>query len=92
MELDGIDGLAEGSDQTGLLATLYKSPGAVRAYGLDSGGPILPGASYTANLLHGMEGPVSDILASVPFRITSGRANWLPYRRGYNPPIRKVHR
>ena len=69
MQLDGTDDLAEGGDQTELLATLYKIPGAVRAYGLDSGGSMLPGTSYTANLLHGLEGPVSVILASFQFHV-----------------------
>ena len=55
-ELDGIDDLAEGGAQADLLATLYATPGVVRAYGLDSGGPIAPGGSYTANVLDGIEG------------------------------------
>ena len=55
-ELDGIDDLSESGSQTDLLATLSVVPGVVRAYGLDSGGPILPGASYTEPSLHGIEG------------------------------------
>ena len=42
--------------QTDLLATLSVMPGVVRAYGLDSGGPILPGSSYTADVLNGIAG------------------------------------
>ncbi len=55
-ELDGIDDLAEAGAQGELLATLRATPGVVRAYGLDSGGPIGPGASYTENMLNGIEG------------------------------------
>ena len=55
-ELDGIDDLAEGGAQADLLATLNSTPGVVRAYGLDTGGPIPPGGSYTANVLHGIGG------------------------------------
>ena len=55
-ELEGIDDLSESGSQTDLLATLSVVPGVVRAYGLDSGGPILPGASYTEPMLHGIEG------------------------------------
>ncbi len=55
-ELDGIDDLSESGSQTDLLATLSVVPGVVRAYGLDSGGPILPGSSHTEPMLHGIEG------------------------------------
>ena len=55
-ELDGIDDLSESGSQVDLLATLSVIPGVVRAYGLDSGGPILPGASYTEPALRGIEG------------------------------------
>ena len=55
-ELDGIDDLSESGAQGDLLATLSVVPGVVRAYGLDSGGPIGPGASYTEPVLHGIEG------------------------------------
>ena len=55
-DLDGIDDLSEGGVQTDLLATLSVIPGVVRAYGLDSGGPILPGNSYTADVLNGIAG------------------------------------
>ena len=55
-QLDGIDDLSEGGVQTDLLATLSVMPGVVRAYGLDSGGPILPGGSYTADVLNGIAG------------------------------------
>ncbi len=55
-ELDGIDDLSESGAQDDLLATLSVVPGVVRAYGLDTGGPILPGASYTEPVLHGIEG------------------------------------
>lgn len=55
-ELDGIDDLSESGAHDDLLATLSVVPGVVRAYGLDSGGPVLPGASYTEPVLHGIEG------------------------------------
>ncbi len=55
-ELDGIDDLSEAGVQDDLLATLRATPGVVRAYGIDSGGPIIPGASYTENALSGIEG------------------------------------
>ena len=55
-ELDGIDDLSEAGVHGDLLATLRATPGVVRAYGLDSGGPISPGASYTENMLNGIEG------------------------------------
>ena len=62
-QLDGIDDLSEGGAQADLLATLSVMPGVVRAYGLDSGGPILPGASYTERALHGIEGANVSVVA-----------------------------
>ena len=62
-ELDGIDDLSEGGAQADLLATLSATPGVVRVYGLDSGGPILPGTSYTANVLDGVEGATVSTVA-----------------------------
>ena len=55
-QLDGIDDLSESGAQADLLATLSAMPSVVRAYGLDSGGPILPGSSYTEKLLRGIDG------------------------------------
>ena len=54
-ELDGIDDLSEGGVQDDLLATLRARPGVVSVYGLDSGGPIVPGGSFTADIA-GVEG------------------------------------
>ena len=54
-ELDGIDDLSEGGVQDDLLATLRARPGVVSVYGLDSGGPIVPGGSFTADIA-GIEG------------------------------------
>ena len=62
-ELDGIDDLAEGGAQADLLATLNGTPGVVRVYGLDSGGPIVPGASYTEDMLYGVEGAKVSLVA-----------------------------
>ena len=55
-ELDGIDDLAEGGLQADLVATLGRTPGVMWVYGLDSGGPIGPGASYTEGKLYGVAG------------------------------------
>ena len=55
-ELDGIDDLAEGGVQDDLVATLSMRPGVVWVYGLDSGGPIVPGAAFTEGRLYGVEG------------------------------------
>ena len=54
-ELDGIDDLSEGGVQDDLVATLRARPGVVSVYGLDSGGPIVPGGSFTADIA-GIEG------------------------------------
>ncbi len=62
-ELDGIDDLSEGGAQVDLLATLNARPGVLRAYGLDSGGPIVPGASYTEDGLYGVEGADVTLVA-----------------------------
>ena len=79
-ELDGIDDLSEGGVQDDLLATLRARPGVVSVYGLDSGGPIVPGGSFTADIA-GIEGAsvsvvgmfacTNDayILATVPFAL-----------------------
>ena len=89
-ELDGIDDLAEGGAQVDLLATLYATPGVVRAYGLDSGGPIAPGGSYTANVLEGIEGASVTVVgmfactndgyirASQPLTVVGGRLSMPP--------------
>ena len=55
-ELDGIDDLAEGGVQDDLVATLSRMPGVVWVYDLDSGGPIIPGATYTEGKLYGVAG------------------------------------
>ncbi|MXY45291.1 MAG: hypothetical protein F4Y50_14790 [Dehalococcoidia bacterium] len=55
-ELDGIDDLAEGGVQVDLVATLNRTPGVVWVYGIDSGGPIIPGATYTEGKLYGVSG------------------------------------
>ena len=68
-ELDGIDDLSESGAQDDLLTTLSAIPGVVRAYGLDSSGPILPGASYTEPVLHGIEG--ADVTAVGMFACTN---------------------
>ncbi len=77
-ELDGIDDLSEGGVQDDLIATLRARPGVVSVYGLDSGGPIVPGGSFTADIA-GIEGASvsvvgmfacandANILATAPF-------------------------
>ena len=55
-ELDGIDDLAEGGVQDDLVATLRRTPGVVWVYGVDSGGPIGPGATFTEGKLYGVVG------------------------------------
>ena len=55
-ELDGIDDLAEGGLQVDLVATLNRTPGVVWVYGIDSGGPIGPDATYTEGKLYGVSG------------------------------------
>ena len=79
-ELDGIDDLSEGGVQGDLVATLRARPGVVSVYGLDSGGPIVPGGSFTADIA-GVEGAAVSvvgmfactndayILATVPFEM-----------------------
>ncbi len=62
-ELDGIANLAEGGVNADLLATFSTTPGVVRAYALDTGGPIHPGASYTAEVLHGLDGATVTVVA-----------------------------
>ena len=62
-ELDGIDDLAEGGVQDDLVATLSMRPGVVRVYGLDSGGPIIPGMSYTEEKLYGVAGAEVTVVA-----------------------------
>ena len=54
-ELDGIDDLSEAGAQDDLVATLRTRPGVVSVYGLDSGGPIVPGGSFTTDI-EGVEG------------------------------------
>ena len=77
--------------QTGLLATLYKTPGVVRAYGLDSGGPNPPDASYTANLLLGLEGAMELHSGLVPIPRSLGivRTGSPSGAAIIRPPIRK---
>ena len=60
-ELDGIDDLSEGGVQDDLIATLRARPGIVSVYGLDSGGPIVPGGSFTADIA-GIEGASVSIV------------------------------
>ena len=60
-ELDGIDDLSEGGVQGDLLATLRARPGVVSVYGLDSGGPIVPGGSFTADIA-GVEGAAVSVV------------------------------
>ena len=60
-ELDGIDDLSEGGVQDDLLATLRARPGVVSVYGLDSGGPIGPGGSFTADIA-GVEGAAVSVV------------------------------
>ena len=60
-ELDGIDDLSEGGVQDDLLATLRARPGVVSVYGLDSGGPIVPGGSFTADIA-GVEGAAVSVV------------------------------
>ena len=79
-ELDGIDDLSEGGVQSDLVATLRARPGVVSVYGLDSGGPIVPGGSFTTDIA-GVEGAAVSvvgmfactndayILATVPFAL-----------------------
>ncbi len=62
-ELDGIDDLAEGGVQADLVTTLSMTPGVVWVYGLDSGGPIVPGATYTEGKLYGVEGASVTLVA-----------------------------
>ena len=62
-ELDGIDDLAEGGVQDDLVTTLSMTPGVVWVYGLDSGGPIVPGATYTEGRLYGVEGASVTLVA-----------------------------
>ena len=62
-ELDGIDDLAEGGVQDDLVTTLSMMPGVVWVYGLDSGGPIVPGATYTEGRLYGVEGASVTLVA-----------------------------
>ena len=49
-ELDGIDDLSEGGAQGDLIASLSSLPGVLSVQGLDSGGPITPGASFSASV------------------------------------------
>ena len=60
-ELDGIDDLSEGGVQDDLVATLRARPGVVSVYGLDSGGPIGPGGSFTADIA-GVEGAAVSVV------------------------------
>ena len=60
-ELDGIDDLSEGGVQGDLLTTLRARPGVVSVYGLDSGGPIVPGGSFTADIA-GVEGAAVSVV------------------------------
>ncbi len=62
-ELDGIDDLAEGGVQDDLVTTLSKRPGVVWVYGLDSGGPIVPGMSFTEAKLYGVAGAEVTVVA-----------------------------
>ena len=68
-ELDGIDDLAEGGVQADLVTTLSMRPGVVWVYGLDSGGPIIPGATYTEDKLYGVEG--ADVTLVAMFACTN---------------------
>ena len=60
-ELDGIDDLSESGAQGDLIATLRARPGVVSVYGLDSGGPIVPGGSFTTDIA-GVEGAAVSVV------------------------------
>ncbi len=49
-ELDGIDDLSEGGATGDLIATLRAGVGVVSVQALDTGGPIIPGASYSTQI------------------------------------------
>ena len=60
-ELDGIDDLSEAGVHDDLVATLRARPGVVSVYGLDSGGPIVPGGSFTTDV-KGVEGAAISVV------------------------------